>query len=202
MIQMTFPMLEQKDFHRTPHRHPSENQQTLLEALNESAFLKVAQQAAQPEAAGEHADSDSERETSTPQTASKISLALRMPTPKVFVYRIARITGAGTKPLGKVNQQPHLVRWPILSGACKDVAFDPPIQRPLPQRCGIQRVVQLLHIANADLDSCRDAALGMIVAHHKVCSAMGFSRDGGFDDPVRFLLDALQMSPVSEALRV
>jgi hypothetical protein len=105
MIQVTLPVLEQQDFDRTPHCHPTENQQTLPEALNECPLLEVAEQTAQPETAGEYDRGNRECKASNPQTASKVPLALRVRPAKVFVNGIGRVGRVRAQRLGKVNEQ-------------------------------------------------------------------------------------------------
>lgn len=91
MIQVTLPVLPEQDFHRTPHDHPTENQETLTQPLNECRRLDGAQQTAQPEAAGEYAQSERECEASNSQAAAKVPLALRMRATKVLVNCIGRV---------------------------------------------------------------------------------------------------------------
>ena len=91
MTQVTLQVLEQQDLDGTPHRHPTEYQQALLDALHECASLDIAQQTSQPDTAGEDAQGNPECDASNPQTASKSPPALLVRAAKVFVNRVAHV---------------------------------------------------------------------------------------------------------------
>lgn len=152
MIQMTVPVLEQQDIDWTPHQHPTENQQTLFEAFREHSPLDVAQQAAQPDIAGEHDQGNRECEACNPQAAPKVPLALRVRPPKVFVNGIGRLDRVDTERLGKVNEQAHGLCRPIRRGRGDDIGLGVAFQGSFLQWRGIQGVEQLRQSTDAEPD--------------------------------------------------